>query len=137
MVEKIYLAGYSSDMILAMGGWPGAAQGDVNQYWDERFLMALPMEILLYMYPFLPELKARILEALEAGQSVKSAISVYETLHFLAAVVYQDALELVPLTTTSEHGPVNPCHQKLLAHPLFVEKLMEYQELKRSGVSEV
>lgn len=118
-----------------MGSWPGAGQGDVNQYWAERFLMPLPLELLLYIFPFLPELKERILEALKAGLSVKSAISVYETYHFLAAVLYQDALELIPLTTASEHGPVNPCHQKLLAHPLFVEKFIEYQELKKTGVS--
>lgn len=129
------MAGYTAKMILAMGNWPGAGKGETNQYWSERFLMAMPDELLNFIYPFLPEFKANLDEAMESGMSIQSGTSVYEALHWFAAVIFQDALELIPATSKGTSGPINPCHQKLMTNPIFVAKLREYQALKDSGVS--
>ena len=134
VVSQIYLAGYSAKMILAMGNWPEAGSGDLKQYWAERLLMPMPPELMQVIYPFTPNLEAQILEAKNKNMSIKSAESVYDSLHWFATVIFQDALDLIP-ATTARGGPLNPCHQKLMNTPIFVEKLNEYQALKQSGVS--
>ena len=104
------------------------------EYWTERFLMAMPDELVNFIFPFLPEFKANLDEAIDSGMSIQSGMSVYQALHLFAVAVFQDALELI-LPTFKNGGPVNPCHQKLMTSPLFAAKLTEYQSLKDSGVS--
>jgi hypothetical protein len=130
-IQTTYLARYSPDMVLAMGDWPGVAQQNLGTYFHDRFFMGLSAELLHKIYPFLPKLKADIDRLVAAKKSTSSANSVYEALLMLGTAVFQDALEIF---STQDPLLQNRCLMKLMQEPMFVDKLTEYKELKKSGV---
>ena len=56
-MSKSYLLCFKPVGLLAAGGWPGVAQNDYDQFWHERFCVAVPAELVEYLFPCLPALE--------------------------------------------------------------------------------
>jgi hypothetical protein len=110
-IYQSYLKFYKLEGLLAMGGWPNAAQKDLTTFWHERFHAPVSEELISLVYPFLRGLE-EIVERMgkRATNSMKSAPKV---LRYLAMVVIQDSLEL------AEKYPAHPVHQTLLQNAAF------------------
>ena len=58
-----YLSGKIQGGLLGAGTWPGAVVHDVEQFFDPRFCVVVPEELILDIFPFLPELQQVIWHA--------------------------------------------------------------------------
>lgn len=56
-MSKSYLLCFKPVGLLAAGGWPGVAQNDYDQFWHERFCVAVPAELVDYIFPCLTKLE--------------------------------------------------------------------------------
>lgn len=90
-MAQSYLSGFTPESLLAMGGWPGAAQKDFTKFWDPRFLVTVPQGLIYALCPFLEELEKQVAAMKIPPISLKSAVLFYP---FLMTVVVQDALVL-------------------------------------------
>ncbi|KAK3287134.1 hypothetical protein CYMTET_5341 [Cymbomonas tetramitiformis] len=61
MVQS-YLAFFCMDGLLAVAGWPGAAQKDFKRFWHSRFTVDVPEELNLYCFPQLTKLESDLSE---------------------------------------------------------------------------
>ena len=56
-MSKSYLLCFKPVGLLAAGGWPGVAQNDYDQFWHERFCVAVPAELVNHLFPFLSKVE--------------------------------------------------------------------------------
>lgn len=135
VMEKAYLTFFTPALVLAAGGFRGAATHDYKQFWHARFTREIPPPLIAKIFPFLAELKRTWREMEGEGKKVPSVRSLVFVLEYLAAVVFQDALELVRTGrcfVPGEDGrPVchNRCIRFLLNEPEFQRELHLYQVL--------
>eukprot|EP00882_Tetradesmus_deserticola_P023008 GHRQ01025033.1.p2 GENE.GHRQ01025033.1~~GHRQ01025033.1.p2 ORF type:complete len:233 (+),score=98.32 GHRQ01025033.1:693-1391(+) len=106
-----YLTFFKTEGLLAMGEWPHAQAKDFGHFWHERFEINVPEHVLSTVYPFLKELKERLLRV---GAVLPSMKSIVEVLEFLAVVLVQDAVELLSQELFTEH----PVHVWLTEDPV-------------------
>ncbi len=75
-MAKSYLMYFKPVGLLACAGWPGAAQNDYNQFWAERFCVAVPQALVDLLFPFLP--------AVQAVRSTRQSFVMLEMLYSLS-----------------------------------------------------
>jgi hypothetical protein len=106
-----YLKFYKIEGLLAMGGWPNAAQKDLTTFWHERFHAPVSEELITLVFPFLQGLEEIV--ATMGERATNSMRSAPRVLRYLAGVVVQDSLEL------AEKYPAHPVHQCLMQNAAF------------------
>lgn len=104
------LCGLKPEVLLAMGMWPEAAKKEMQTYWRESFLVAVPQELITLLAPWLDELRTKVEAAKQAPASIRGFVKLVP---YLAWVVVQDALDL------AERYPKNPVHAMLLGNEVF------------------
>lgn len=57
---KNYLQWFKAEGLYALGGWRGAAAKDFQQFWDPRFLVPVPVELVDLVMPFLTTLRNQV-----------------------------------------------------------------------------
>ena len=57
---KNYLQWFKAKGLYALGGWWGAAAKDFQQFWDPRFLVPVPVELVDLVMPFLTTLRNQV-----------------------------------------------------------------------------
>lgn len=112
--------GITPEALLALGFWPGAAQKDFTGFYDPRFHVVVPEELVLLLMPDLKKLeeeaaaeKAAASNGRRADRETPEAAKVAKVLRMGALVVVQDALEL------ADRFPENRIHKLLLQQPVF------------------
>jgi hypothetical protein len=112
--QAYLLTALKPEALLAMGFWPGAAQGELNMYWRETFMVMVPDELIQYLAPWLEPFAQQVQEAEAAGVPVpQSARGFVRLVRYLMFVLVQDAMEL------AEDYPSNPVFSYLLKNTLF------------------
>lgn len=76
--------------LLAAADWPGPATNELQMFWHERFMVPVPYELVMLLYPFLPNLERAIEKAGSAATLSMHAAPLL--LKYLARVVVQDAV---------------------------------------------
>lgn len=110
---------FSSEALLALAFWPGAAQKDFKGFWAERFHVAVPEELIELLLPVVGRLQQWAEQQLSAaagkavGRPAAQASNTAQVLRAGALVVVQDALEL------AEKYSDNPVHALLLKNAAF------------------
>jgi len=86
---RSYLEFFKAVGLLGCGGWPGAATNELHMFWHERFMIPAPDELVVLLFPFLPNLEKTIKElGAAASLSMHAAPMI---LQYLARAVIQDA----------------------------------------------
>lgn len=108
---KSYLKFFKPEGLLAIGGWP--IEKPHGLYWDSRFMVNVPDEMIVQVYPFLPALETKIaaIEGADARPSLRSIIALFK---YLGCVLVQDALVLY------DSQPDHPVHQFLGESRIFM-----------------
>ncbi|WIA17347.1 hypothetical protein OEZ85_014210 [Tetradesmus obliquus] len=119
--------GFTAEALLALAFWAGAAQKDFTGYWAERFMVAVPEELIQLLMPGMAALEAAVAAAIAAGKPDAVAANLAKLLRMLAVVAVQDALEL------AAGYPGNPVHKMLLQHERFKLLLEKYRFTKAWG----
>jgi hypothetical protein len=60
MLTNYLLTGLKPDALLGMALWPGAAEKNFKMYWAERFLVAVPMELIQLLVPYEDGLEQKV-----------------------------------------------------------------------------
>ena len=107
---KSYLKFYKPEGLLAAGDWP--IDHPHGFYWDPRFLIEIPAELIHVVFPFYRPLRDTVQEM--GRQARGSHRSVVAVLEYLAKVLIQDALVL------AASYPEDPVHALLREIPAFV-----------------
>jgi hypothetical protein len=108
------LTGLKPAILLTMGFYQAAAQGEFGVYWRESFMVLVQQELIAYLAPWFYSWNAKVDAAAAAKQPLHPSVLGFQRLvPYLMVVVVQDALEL------AEAYPDNPVHVHLLKHPLF------------------
>ena len=98
--------------LLAAAGWPGAASNELNMFWHERFMIPVPNELVVLLFPFLQNLEKAVQELGEAASS--SIHAAPQLLQYLARVVVQDAAGGM-----CRMHPEHDVHRLLNSSPVF------------------
>ena len=109
---KSYLDFFKAVGLLGCGGWPGAATNELHMFWHERFMIPAPQELVLLLFPFLPNLEKAINELGAAASLSMHAAPLI--LLYLAKVVIQDAAGGM-----SQMHPDHDVHVLLNTSPVF------------------
>ncbi len=88
-LSRSYLEFFKAVGLLGAGGWPGAATNELHMFWHERFMIPTPPELIVLLFPFLPNLEQAIKELGAAASLSMHAAPL--NLKYLARVVIQDA----------------------------------------------
>ena len=113
---KSYLKFFRAEGLLASGGW--SIEKPHGFYYDPRFLVDIPAELVDLVFPFLKPLKKTVAEMAKTASARPSIKSVVALLEYLGIVLVQDSLVL------SRQFPDDPIHQMLSVsstHPLLCE----------------
>lgn len=113
------IPGFSPEGLMALAFWAGAAQKDFTGFWAERFIVAVPEELLLLLCPGLRQLETAAAAQRAAAGSSRAARAAPEAERVASALrmgltaLVQDSLEL------AEKFPDNSIHRLLLQDPIF------------------
>ena len=61
-LSRSYLEFFKAVGLLGVGGWPGAATNELHMFWHERFMIPELLELIVLLFPFLPNLEQAIKE---------------------------------------------------------------------------
>ncbi|DBA86564.1 TPA: hypothetical protein ACH3X1_016780 [Trebouxia sp. C0004] len=125
-LSRSYLEFFKAVGLLGAGGWPGAATNELHMFWHERFVIPTPPELIVLLFPFLPNLEQAIKELAAAA-----SLSMYAApliLKYLARVVIQDAAGGM-----SRVHPDHDVHVLLNTSSVFRSVEEEHQRKRAAG----
>ncbi len=100
-LSRSYLEFFKADGLLGAGGWPGAATNELHMFWHERFMIPTPPELIVLLFPFLPNLEQAIKElGAAASLSMHAAPLILSTWLGWSSRMLQEACLGCILTTT-------------------------------------
>ena len=109
---KSYLKFFRAEGLLAAGGW--SIEKPHGFFYDARFLVDVPNELVDLVFPFLKHLKMTVDKMTATASARPSVKSVVLLLEYLGIVLVQDSLVL------AEQFPDDPIHELLSTSPTFV-----------------
>lgn len=98
--------------LLAAANWPGVNTNEFHIFWHERFMASTPRELVLLLFPFLPNLQMAITElGKKASFSMQASPRLLE---YVAKIVIQDAV-----AGMCDKYPEHDVHRLLLTSAVF------------------
>ena len=109
---RSYLEFFKPIGLLGAADWPGAATNEFHMFWHERFMIPTPEELILLLFPFLPNLEQAIKELGKAASLSMHAAPLF--IRYLGKVLIQDAA-----SGMAEQHPDPDVHKLLNSSPVF------------------